>query len=82
MNTQHLPRVAELYARRKSIKVSSLGVYAAGDSRFFECLAQGRVTIRRVEKVLQWVSDRWPEDVEWPPDVPRPMPTHQLPEAA
>ena len=33
------------------------------------------ITLRRVARVLQWFSDHWPADLEWPSDIPRPMPS-------
>ncbi|WP_425152873.1 hypothetical protein [Candidatus Palauibacter sp.] len=34
----------------------------------------GRVTVRTVHRVVQWLSDNWPEGLEWPADIPRPEP--------
>ena len=33
------------------------------------------ITLRRVARVLQWFSDHWPADLEWPSDIPRPLPS-------
>lgn len=62
--------------------MSTLGTYAADHGEFFKRFAQGRVTIRRAEAILQWLSNSWPGDLEWPPDIPRPEPTPQVEEAA
>jgi hypothetical protein len=34
----------------------------------------GDIGIARFERAMQWFSDHWPENVEWPPGVPRPAP--------
>ena len=61
--------------------MSTLGTYAAGHGEFFKRFTQGRVTIRRAEAILQWFSDNWPGDLEWPQGVPRPEPTPKVEEA-
>lgn len=34
----------------------------------------GDIGTRRLQIALQWFSDNWPEDAEWPPLVERPVP--------
>lgn len=75
MGSDNLLRVAQRYASTKGVELSTLATYAAGDSRFFARLRDGRVTIRRADAVARWISDHWPDHLEWPPDVPRPEPT-------
>ena len=50
------------------------------DGRFFKRVKEGRVTIRRAERVCQWFSDHWPADLEWPAGIPRPPVTPPEPE--
>ena len=73
----HVLRVATAYAAHKGLALSTVGRLAAGKGTFFELLSEGRVTIRRAERVLQWFSDNWPADLAWPADIPRPAPTVQ-----
>lgn len=35
--------------------------------------------MRRARKALQWFSDNWPLNLEWPSDIPRPVPTPDSP---
>ena len=34
----------------------------------------GDLTTRSYERACQWFSDRWPADLDWPEDIPRPAP--------
>ena len=72
-------RVAELYASARKISLSSLGTYALRDASFFVRLAQGRVTLRRADDLLAWLSRHWPVGLDWPPDISRPRPTDPPP---
>ncbi|WP_146193168.1 hypothetical protein [Maritimibacter sp. 55A14] len=47
--------------------------WIVGNARLFQRLRDGHgTTIRTYNKVLQWFSDHWPEDLDWPSDIPRP----------
>ncbi len=51
-----------------------MGRLAAGHGGFEKRLRAGRVTVRRIDRVAQWLSDHWPFDLDWPADIPRPTP--------
>ncbi len=74
MIVQSIFRVAHAYADHRQIALSTVGRLGMGHGHFFERLAAGRVTLRRADRALQWFSDHWPVDLEWPPDIPRPPP--------
>ena len=82
MYSEHLMRIAALYSKSRNVTMATLGTYAAGDGKFFPRLSEGRVTIRRAERVLQWFSDHWLADTTWPSDIPRPTPSSTPKEAA
>lgn len=67
-------RPAEIFASHRGITLPSLGTYALRDASFFVRLRDGRVTLRRAEEILGWLSDHWPADLAWPADIPRPTP--------
>ena len=53
----------------------TVGRLASGSGDFYIRLKRGHdLTTRRAERVLQWFSDNWPEDLPWPSDIPRPEP--------
>ena len=63
-----------LYAKRRRVELSTLGRLIVSNSTVAERLAEGRVNIRTVRRIEQWLSDRWPDDLDWPADIPRPAP--------
>ena len=60
--------------------MASLGTYLVRDARFFDRLAVGRVTVRRVEQAAWRLSEMWPEHLPWPAAIPRPPVTPPEPE--
>ena len=70
-----LIRIMDLYAKATDLSVHSVGRYAGGSGDFYSRLAAGHdITTRRASRVSQWLSDHWPDDVEWPPEIARPAP--------
>ena len=58
----------------RNIAGSTLCRLATGNSTVWDRLPTGHVTVRTVARLMQHLSDHWPEHLEWPPDVPRPEP--------
>lgn len=60
----------------------AIGREVAGDARFFERLLEGKsCTLDTATRILRWCAERWPENADWPADVPRPAPSEQKEEA-
>lgn len=75
MNKEMLVKVAEAYGAHRSLKLSTVSTYAAGDGKFFGGLkGVAGCTLERAARVLRWFDENWPADLEWPRDVPRPNP--------
>ena len=73
MNSNSLWQLGQLYADRKGYKLSTVSRHASGSGDTLKHLQTGStITTRRYGQVLQWFSDHWPEDLDWPDDVPRP----------
>lgn len=73
MIIENLLRLARLYAAHQGLSLSTVSTYAANDGKFFPTLSVGAgCTVARADRVLQYFSDNWPADLEWPRDVPRP----------
>ena len=79
MSTDRLIRLAESYARHHRLALSTVGRLAGGHGHFFDRVANGRVTFRRVDRSIQWFSDHWPAELGWPHELPRPEPTPGAP---
>lgn len=51
---------------------------ALGNSKFFDQIESGiGWTARTYDRLMQWLSDNWPEGFGWPPGVERPQPQPQ-----
>lgn len=65
--------VARAYARAKNVTLSTIGTYAVNHGHALQRLEQGRgITVGRLNRIMQWLSDHWPDDEPWPSDVTRP----------
>lgn len=50
----------------------------AGSGDVYDRLKAGRdITIRRASRIIRSLSDRWPADIDWPPEIPRPTRHHE-----
>lgn len=75
ITVMNMIRVMDLYAAAKGLSAHSVGRYAGGSGDFYSRLVAGHdITTRRAARVVQWLSDHWPDDLDWPPDIPRPAP--------
>lgn len=73
MQAKDLVTLARAMERHGSLRMSTISTYAANDGKFLGSIERGaECTIRRASRVLQWFSDNWPGDLEWPSDIPRP----------
>jgi len=74
---QHLLVCANLFAAAKGITIQTLARRAAGDWRFFDRISdeENSFTARKFDGVIEWFSDNWPDDLGWPEEVIRPLPS-------
>lgn len=70
----NLLRCAKTYAEARKLKLPTLARLAAGDWRFFSNLEADdkTFTARKYDEVIQWFSDNWPVDADWPAELTRP----------
>ena len=74
MISQHLAGVVGVCTEPWKMWMASHGNNFGRNVGFFDRRAVGRVTIRRAERALRWLSDHWPGDLGRPDDIPRPPP--------
>ncbi|MFD1743724.1 hypothetical protein [Cypionkella sinensis] len=68
-----LINLSTAYAAHKNLSHWRVSYLARGDGQFFRRLADGKsCTVKTAAQVLQWFSDIWPLDLEWPSDISRP----------
>lgn len=71
--TKNLVRLADLLAEHLSVTHWAVSYRITGGGRFFQRLANGGdCNTRTADAVLRRLSEQWPEDLEWPTDIPRP----------
>ena len=76
MDAKSIIRLCEAYAEQRSLSLSTVSTYAVAAGDFYARLKRGHdLTTRRAARVVQWFSDNWPKDAEWPADIPRPART-------
>ena len=62
-----------IFAESTGRSVSTVSRYATGSGETIARLTRGHaITTRRAERALRFLSDNWPDLVEWPADIPRP----------
>ena len=72
---ESITRLFRMYAAHRGLALSTVSTYAAAAGDFYARLERGHdLTTRRAARVTQWLSDRWPADLDWPSDIPRPEP--------
>lgn len=73
MISEHLITLVQTLAVHTGRSEATLSNKAAGNATLFERLREGKgCNILTAEKVLNWFAANWPDDLEWPRDVPRP----------
>lgn len=69
----HLIDLSATYAAHMNLSHWRVSFIVRGDGQFFRRLAEGKsCTLKTASHVMQWFSDNWPADLEWPRDIPRP----------
>ena len=72
-SAMRLLSLLRLFAARSGLTVSTVSRHALGSGDIpSRLLAGGTITVRRMDRGLQYLSDNWPEGVPWPNHTPRP----------
>lgn len=75
-------RLVDAFAAATGRRPSAIGRSCGGTGDFYRRLVHGHdITTRRAARVVEWLSDHWPPDADWPPDIPRPAPSPGSPAA-
>ena len=65
-----------LYAQARGISLSYSSFILTGSGSTLGRINNGTsLTSRRATKIIQKAADHWPEGLEWPADIPRPLPS-------
>lgn len=70
---QQIVQLAASFAHHRGLAMSTVSTYSANDGKWICGLKSGAsCTLRKAGIVLQWFSDNWPDDLEWPQGIERP----------
>lgn len=67
--------VSRAYATSEGLDLSTVSWRALGDTKKLTAIVDGKdIQVRRYERTMQWFSDHWPTNAEWPAEIERPAP--------
>lgn len=70
--------LAEAFGKHRGLSQKTVSLYAARRGGYFDDLQSGRlggrfgISDERRKKIVEWFSENWPKDLEWPAGIPRP----------
>ena len=80
MDGANLYRLARKFADHRGLSLATVSNYVCGHARLFVRLEAGHsCTLRTYARAVQWFSDHWPTDLDWPADIPRSDPSPDAP---
>ncbi len=70
---RRLVALCGIFAEGTGRSISTVSRYATGSGETIARLRRGHaITTRRAERALRFLSENWPEPMEWPAEFPRP----------
>ena len=67
------------FCEARRISEARLSMLLFNDGKRIKALRLGGdIGSRRLSEAFQWFSDNWPDEAEWPADVPRPPVSSRL----
>lgn len=74
MTIEQILKLARTYSAHVGLSIHTVSSYAANDGKLFRRFAEegAGCTVRRAASLVQWFSDNWPADLEWPAGIERP----------
>ncbi|MDF1687298.1 MAG: hypothetical protein P1U50_10960 [Parvibaculaceae bacterium] len=77
----HIAALSEALAQWSGYSPSTLSRFATGSGDIFDRIQNGHgITYQRLERIFQYFSDNWPDDLPWPKNIDRPTPHPLAPE--
>lgn len=73
--TDQLLTVARAYCAACELSPARVSTLIFNDGKKLDLLEQGKdLATKNHERAMQWFSDRWPAETDWPAEVMRPTP--------
>ncbi len=81
---EQLISISDLFGEAKGIGRQRVSTIVLNRGASLDLIAAGKADLNTgtFERAMHWFSDHWPDGVEWPRDVLRPVPAAKVPEAA
>jgi len=80
---QHLILLIEAFANARGLSPSRVSTIALNAGHTYQSLVDGKdITVGRFERAMRWFSANWPDGLEWPEGVDRPVVSASSNEAA
>lgn len=74
MEANHLINLAGTLSRHIGRAEATISNKVAGNATLFDRLRKGHgCTLKTAKNAVIWFDENWPEDLEWPSDIPRPI---------
>ena len=71
----YLISLAEMLSQFTGRSEATISTKIVGQARLFARLRSGHgCNAHTYQNVMEWFSENWPADLEWPADIPRPDP--------
>ena len=81
IGTSELLLLARAYAKAEKVGFTTISSRVFNDGKKLDAIASGGdLYTSRLKRAIYWFSANWPEEAEWPTNVPRPR--AEKPEAA
>lgn len=73
MQLNHLTTLAEAFAKHTDRSEATVSNLVVSHARLFKRLRDGKgCSVVTYNNVMAWFVRNWPDDLEWPSDIPRP----------
>jgi hypothetical protein len=70
---EELLTIARAYGEAEGVPLSTVSSRALDDGKKLRALEAGAdINVGRLERAMQWFSDKWPDGAAWPDGVSRP----------
>ena len=77
IRADHILDLALRYAAAENIALSTVSSRVFADGKKLDAIQRldADLTLKRAASALEWFSNHWPAEAEWPPEVARPTPS-------
>lgn len=73
MDFEHLNKLAQVYSAHEGRSLITTAKRVGLHSRVFTRLKNGLgCNVQTFNAAMKWFAESWPEDLEWPENIPRP----------